>query len=50
MADGPGASKGTTPQPYFAYEYFTEVCRANIEEGAGGAKVCAGSRGDVLTP
>ena len=47
VADGPGASKGTT-QPYFAYEYFTEVCRANIEEGAGGAKVCVGPRGDVL--
>lgn len=47
VADGPGAAKGTT-QPYFAYEYFTEVCRANIEEGAGGAKVCVGPRGDVL--
>ena len=47
VADGPGASKGTT-QPYFAYKYFTEVCRANIEEGAGGAKVCVGPRGDVL--
>ena len=47
VADGPGAAKGTT-QPYFSYEYFTEVCRANIEEGAGGAKVCVGPRGDVL--
>lgn len=47
VANRPGASKGTT-QPYFAYEYFTEVCRANIEEGAGGAKVCVGPRGDVL--
>ena len=47
MLNGPGAAKGTT-QPYFSYEYFTEVCRANIEEGAGGAKVCVGPRGDVL--
>jgi len=47
VANRPGASKGTA-QPYFAYEYFTEVCRANIEEGAGGAKVCVGPRGDVL--
>ena len=47
LKPGPGSGKGTT-QPYFSYQYFTEVCRANIEEGAGGAKVCVGPRGDVL--
>ena len=44
---GPGASPGSS-QPYFAYEYFTEVCRASVEEVAGGAKQCVGPRGDVL--
>mmetsp|Transcript_4935 Transcript_4935/g.7683 ORF Transcript_4935/g.7683 Transcript_4935/m.7683 type:complete len:345 (+) Transcript_4935:28-1062(+) len=44
---GPGASPGSS-QPYFSYDFYTEVCRASIEEGAGGAKQCVGPRGDVL--
>ena len=45
--EGPGAAAGST-QPYFRYDYYTEVCRANIEEGSGGAKQCVGPRGDML--
>ena len=44
---GPGATPGSA-QPYFAYEYYTETCRANIEEISGGGKQCVGPRGDVL--
>ena len=44
---GPGAEPGST-QPYFYYDFYTEVCRANIEEGSGGAKLCVGPRGDML--
>ena len=36
---GPGADPGSS-QPYFYYDFYTEVCRANIEEGIGGAKQC----------
>jgi hypothetical protein len=34
---GPGADAGST-QPYFFYDFYTEVCRGQIEEGSGGAK------------
>lgn len=44
---GPGATP-ESEQPYFAYEYYTETCRANIEEISGGGKQCVGPRGDVL--
>jgi hypothetical protein len=27
---------------------YAEVCRGQIEEGSGGAKVCSGPRGDML--
>jgi len=27
---GPGASPGSS-QPYFSYDFYTEVCRASIE-------------------
>ena len=33
---------------YFAYDFYTEVCRAKIEEISGGEKQCVGPRGDVL--
>ena len=33
---------------YFAYDFYTEVCRAKIEEISGGDKQCVGPRGDVL--
>ena len=42
-----GAEPGST-QPYFSYDYVTEVCRAEVEEGLGGEKMCVGPRGDVL--
>jgi hypothetical protein len=44
---GPGADAGST-QPYFFYDFYTEVCRGQIEEGSGGAKACSGPRGDML--
>jgi hypothetical protein len=40
-----GGGKNTT---YFAYDFYTEVCRARIEEISGGSKQCVGPRGDVL--
>ena len=33
---------------YYEFGYTTEVCRATIEEGAGGDKICVGPKGDLL--
>jgi hypothetical protein len=38
-------SRGRT---YYVFGYGTEVCRAKIEEGMGGAKICVGPQGDLL--
>ena len=43
-AEGSGAGVDR----YFAYDFYTEVCRAKIEEISGGEKQCVGPRGDVL--
>jgi len=37
-----------TGRTYYEFGYTTEVCRARIEEGAGGAKICVGPKGDLL--
>ena len=41
---GPGATP-ESEQPYFAYEYYTETCRANIEGRLAGAGNSASVRG-----
>lgn len=33
---------------YYEFGYTTEMCRATIEEGAGGDKICVGPKGDLL--
>lgn len=43
-----GGSLGGGSRTYFAYDFYTEVCRARIEEISGGSKQCVGPRGDVL--
>jgi hypothetical protein len=43
-----GSTGTNKTQAYFVYDYYTEVCRAKIEEVSGGAKQCIGPRGDVL--
>ena len=43
-AEGSGAGVDR----YFAYDFYTEVCRAKIEEISGGEKQGVGPRGDVL--
>ena len=45
--EAPGSSPGSS-NTYFAYDFYTEVCRASIEEITGGEKQCVGPRGDVL--
>ena len=37
-----------TKQKYYYYEYYTDVCRAKIEEASGGEKMCIGPKGDIL--
>ena len=44
----PGGDNTEKTQPYFVYDFYTEVCRAKIEEISGGDKQCVGPRGDVL--
>ena len=45
-AEGAGGAEPTAA--YFAYDFYTEVCRAKIEEISGGEKQCVGPRGDIL--
>ena len=47
-AEGAGGAAGEARATYFAYDFYTEVCRAKIEEISGGDKQCVGPRGDVL--
>ena len=37
-----------TGRKYYQYEYYTDVCRAKIEEALGGEKMCIGPKGDIL--
>ena len=48
LMDDARVKKGPDGRKYYVFSYETEVCRAKIEEGMGGSKICVGPQGDVL--